>query len=109
MLVQFLVALGEKGIKKLVARQIAEVVECLDALFAKRNKDLWSERGNLSEFVRHAQFLALLVQFLVALGEVHAGAVAQLLGDVLAEPFDRGQLLERHEGNLLDRRKPLGH
>ena len=34
--------------------------------------------------------------------EEGAGALAQLVGDVLVEAFDPGEILERHEGHVLD-------
>ncbi len=93
--------------EQLVARQVGQVVERLDALLAEDDEDRRGQPRELCEVIGDAHLLAPLVELAVALGQVGEAAIAQLLGQLLVEALDRRQFLERHVGDLLDRREPF--
>ncbi len=95
-------ALG-RDLEKLVARQIGEIVEGLDPLLPERDQDRRREPRDRAQLVGNPEFAPPFVELAVALGEELAGALAELLGDLLVEALDPGELVAGHERDLLDR------
>ena len=94
---------------QLVARQVGQIVEGLNAVFSQRHQHCRGDALQRGDFVRHFQFATFLGQLGIALDQVFARAFAKFLGEILVKSFDLGQFFRRHERHRLDRREPLGH
>src|SRR3546814_6032926 len=66
------------------------------------------QAGGTDRRVLDAELLALDIELRIALLEPCLGARLQLLADVLVEALDAGQVVDRNEGDLLDRGEALG-
>ena len=95
-------------LQKLVVREVGQIFARRDPFFAEMHERLRGQARYLVQILGDVEFTPPGGQLLLALGEIGLGAGAQFLGNVLVEPLDGAEILDRHEGDLLDRRKSLG-
>ena len=73
----------------------------------KRHQHAGRQAFERRQIVLDAELAVALLVFAVAPLEGIAGALLQLGGDLLVEPLDPGQILDRDIGDLLERAEPF--
>ena len=87
---------------EIVGGAIGQILDRLDAVLAERDQHRRGESRHLQKLVGDAERLALGVELGLEFLEMLAGARLNLVGGVLVEAFDGGNLARLDEGDFLD-------
>ena len=79
---------GAHDLDQLVARQVGQIVQRLDALFTELHQHLQRHHLDPGNVVRHAQRHTLLIQLLIAATQMGLRATDQLFGHRFVEALD---------------------